>query len=190
MTVNEIIAKNKISKYRLAKNSDIPYMTINDICNGKTNLAECNAKTVYKIAKALGVSMEELLEPYMLQPRIPFDLFKSNVCHRVKQLGDIDFLTQTIESRDILTYYEHHWYPECLYLLAMVDYISRENNVPLCDEYSKIRRMKLNNTIYPASVLSAYEVSKDESVKEQAKALSIPEFRRFNIIESDIRNVT
>ena len=189
MTVNEIIAKNKISKYRLAKNSDIPYMTINDICNGKTNLAECNAKTIYKLAKELGVSMEELLMPYML-PRPSFELFKSNVCHRLKELGDIDFLIQTIESKDILTYYDRYWYPECLYLLAMVDYLSRENNVTLCDDYSEIRRMKLDNTIYPASVLSAYEVSKDESVKEQAKALSIPEFRRFNIIESDIRNVT
>ena len=188
MTVNEIITKNNISKYRLAKNSDIPYMTINDICNGKTNLAECSAKTIYKIAKALGVSMEELIEPYM-QPRISFDLFKSNVCHRAKELGDIDFLTQTIESRDILFYYERRWYPECLYLLAMVDYLSRENNIPLCKEFSEIRRMKLNEMIYPASVLSAYEVSKDESVKEQAMVLSIPEFRRFNIIESEIRNV-
>ena len=188
MTVNEIITKNNISKYRLAKNSDIPYMTINDICNGKTNLAECSAKTIYKIAKTLGVSMEELIEPYM-QPRISFDLFKSNVCHRVKELGDIDFLAQTIESRDILFYYERRWYPECLYLLAMVDYLSRENNIPLCKEFSEIRRMKLNEMIYPASVLSAYEVSKDESVKEQAMVLSIPEFRRFNIIESEIRNV-
>ena len=49
--------------------------------------------------------------------------------------------------------------------------------------------MKLNEMIYPASILSAYEVSKDESVKEQAMVLSIPEFRRFNIIESEIRNV-
>ena len=188
MTVNEIITKNNISKYRLAKNSDIPYMTFNDICNGKTNLAECSAKTIYKISKALGVSMEELIEPYM-QPRISFDLFKSNVCHRVRELGDIDFLAQTIESRDILFYYERRWYPECLYLLAMVDYLSRENSIPLCDEYSEIRHMKLKDVLYPSSILSAYEVSKDESIKEQAKELSIPEFRRFNIVESDIRNV-
>lgn len=188
MTVNEIITMMHISKYRLAKNSDIPYMTINDICSGKTNIAECSAKTIYKLSKELGVSMEELLMPYML-PRPSFELFKSNVCHRLKELGDIEFLIQTIESREIITYYERHWYPECLYLLAMVDYLSRENNVPLCDEYSEMRRMKLNDVLYPSSVLSAYEVSKDENVKEQAKIQSIPEFRRFNIIESEIRNV-
>ena len=188
MTVNELITKNQISRYRLAKNSDIPYMTINDICSGKTNLAECSAKTIYKLSKALGVSMEELLMPYML-PRPSFELFKSNVCHRLKELGDIDFLIQTIESREIITYYERQWYPECLYLLAMVDYLSRENHIPLCDEYHEIRRMKLKAVLYPSSVLSAYEVSKDESVKERAKVLSIPEFRRFNIIESEIRNV-
>ena len=104
-------------------------------------------------------------------------------------MGDIPFLIDTLESDDISTYYQRQWYPECLYLLAMVDYLSRENNIPLCKEFSEIRRMKLNEMIYPASVLSAYEVSKDESVKEQAMVLSIPEFRRFNIIESEIRNV-
>jgi len=57
------------------------------------------------------------------------------------------------------------------------------------NEYSEIRHMKLKDVLYPSSVLSAYEVSKDESIKEQAKELSIPEFRRFNIVESDIRNV-
>ena len=188
MTLNQILIDNHISKYRLSKNSGVPYMTLNDICSGKTRLDKCSADTVYKLAKELNVSMEELLEPYLL-PRPAFDLFKSNVCHRLKELGDIDFLIRTIESGDILTYYERHWYPECLYLLAMVDYLSRENNIPLCKEFSEIRRMKLNEMIYPASVLSAYEVSKDESVKEQAMVLSIPEFRRFNIIESEIRNV-
>ena len=188
MTLNQILIDNHISKYRLSKNSGVPYMTINDICSGKTNLAECSAKTIYRIAKELRISMEELLEPY-LQPRAAFDLFKSNVCHKLKEMGDIPFLIDTLENDDINTYYQRHWYPECLYLLAMVDYISRENNIPICEDYNDLRRMKLPKVLYPNSVIAAFAVSHDESVKQQAENDSIPEFIQFNIVESEVRNV-
>ncbi|MBU5462193.1 helix-turn-helix transcriptional regulator [Lachnoclostridium sp. MSJ-17] len=188
MTLNQILTDNHISKYRLSKNSGVPYMTINDICSGKTNLAECSAKTIYKLAKELRISMEELLEPY-LQPRAAFDLFKSNVCHRLKELGDIPFLIDTLESDDINTYYRRHWYPECLYLLAMVDYVSRENNISLCEDYNELRRLKLPKVLYPNSVIAAFAVSSDEDIKRKAEREAIPEFMRFNIVESEVRNV-
>ena len=188
MNINEIMQRKHLTIYRVAKNSGIPYMTINDICNGKANLAECNAKTIYKLSKELGVSMESLLEPYMI-PRADFELFKSNVCHKLKELGDIEFLINTIENGDIITYYDRNWYPESLYLLAMVDYISRENDVPLCDEYSELRHMKLKDVLYPASVITAAAVSMDENIKEQAVKNSIPEIIRYNIVENDVRNI-
>lgn len=188
MNINEIMQEKHLSKYRVAKNSGIPYMTLNDICNGKTRLDKCSAETVYRLSKELDVTMEEILEPYM-QPRPAFDLFKSNVCHRLKELGDIEFLIDTIESDDIITYYERSWYPESLYLLAMVDYISRINKVPLCDSYSNIRKVKLRNTVYPSSIITAAAISGDDRVKEWAVEASIPEFIRFNIVESEVRNV-
>lgn len=188
MSVNEVIKQKNMSKYSLAKKSGVPYMTVNDICNGKTNLTECNARTVYKLSEVLGVSMEELLKPYM-QPRPAFELFKSNVCHRLKELGDIEFLIKTIESNEITEYFERNWYPECLYLLAMVDYVSRMNNIPLCEEYNKFRKMKLESTVYPSSVLTAAAVAKNDSIKKKALRNSIPEFIRFNIVENEVRNV-
>ena len=189
MTVNEIIMNKKISKYALAKSSGIPYMTINDICSGKSDLSSCSAKTVFRLSKALGVSMESLLEPYMIS-RPSFDLFKSNVCHKLKELGDIKFLIDTIESGEISEYYKRKWFPECLYLLAMVDYLSRENDIPLCEEYNQYRKMKLENILYPSSVLTAAAVAENEGVKQKAVDSSIPEFIRFNIVESEIRNVS
>ena len=81
-----------ISRYRLSKNSDIPYTTLTDILSGKADLNKCRAETVYKLAKVLGVSMEELLEPCFVK-RTSFEPFKSNVCHKLKELGDIDYLT-------------------------------------------------------------------------------------------------
>ena len=188
MNINKIMQTKSLSKYRVSKSSGIPYMTLCDICSGKTSLQKCSADTVYKLAKELDVTMEQLLEPYM-QPRPAFDLFKSNVCHRLKELGDIDFLIDTIESDDITTYYERAWYPESLYLLAMTDYISRVNDVPLCRSYDDIRKTKLKDTVFPSSVLAQAAVSHDDSIKEQAIESSIPEFIRFNIVESEVRNV-
>ena len=188
MLINSIMAENNISVYRLSKSSGIPYATINDICNNKVNLAKCNAETIYKLAKELNVSMEELLEPYVM-PRPSFELFKSNVSHSLKELGDIDFLIKTIESDEITVYYQRGWYPECLYLLAMVDYISRINEIPLCNAYEKYRSMKLNKKLYPMGIVAACAVSDDENLKAQAELNAVPEFLRFNIIESDVRNV-
>ena len=65
MTLNEWMERKSITVYRLSKDSSVPYTTLADICGGKTALAKCSAETVYKLAKTLDVSMEDLLEPYM-----------------------------------------------------------------------------------------------------------------------------
>lgn len=67
MIIEDLIAKRDITKYRLAVQAGIPHATLNDICSGKTKLEKCSAETVYKLAKALGVSMELLTEGGILQ---------------------------------------------------------------------------------------------------------------------------
>ena len=106
--------------YRLALMSEVPYATINDICNGKARLEKCTAETIYRIAQALDVPMEELLAPFM-KKRPAFENFKSTICHRLKELGAVEFIIKTLEGQEIRTYYAESWYPESLYLLAMLD---------------------------------------------------------------------
>ena len=132
--------------------------------------------------------MDELLEQELIQ-RGSFENFKSTICHRIKELGDLNFIVDTLKSNDIRKYYRRKWYPECLYLLAMLDYISRENNISICSEYDDIRRYKLEKIIYPASIMALSIASKSTDPLERAKKEAIPEFMRFNIIESDVRNV-
>ena len=60
MTIENLLKKRNMTKYRLAVDAGIPHATLNDICSGKTRLEKCSAETVYKLAKALGVSMELL----------------------------------------------------------------------------------------------------------------------------------
>ena len=36
MTISDALKNKKMSMYRLAKQSEVPYTTINDLCSGKT----------------------------------------------------------------------------------------------------------------------------------------------------------
>lgn len=188
MMIQEILDTKHYSKYRVAKLSNLPYMTLNDICKGKTRLEKCSAETVYRLAQALDVSVEDLLADYLLN-RSSFDNFKSAICHRVKEKGDLGFILDTIQSGDIQRYYQRKWYPESLYLLAMVDYLSKENGIPLCDEYNDLRHAKLEKPIYPAGVLAVSAAAQNDDALRRAEKSAIPEFKQYNIIESEVRNV-
>lgn len=135
------------------------------------------------------IQKNEVRSAEEVQPRPPFEQFKSNVCHRVKNMGDIPFMIQLLESNQIRSFYERKWYPEALYLLAMLDYLSRENDVPLCDNYNDIRATKLQRPVYPSSVMVMCEVMNSDVPKEECLQKAIPEFLRFNIVECDVRNV-
>lgn len=185
MKLEEIMRERQISAYRLAKDSKVPYSTVSDLLKGITNIYECSVLTVYKIAVTLNVSIESLIE----SDKKDFELFKSEVCHEVKRISDYDFITNTLKSRIIFKYYKRNQYREAFYLLAMLDYLSRINHLPLCKEYDKLRTQKLSKIIYPRSLMLRYKISQSKSVLEEARAKSIPEFIRFNIVENEIRHV-
>jgi len=192
MIVNDLLEKENMSRYRLSKESGVAMTTITDICSGKADLNKCAAGTLYKIAKVLGVTVDFILENNsveMMNYRCSFETFKSNICHQVKDMGDIDFIIETLEADEIRKLYERSWYRESLYLLAMIDYLSRMNGLPLCTNYNDIRSQKLEKPYFPAGVIISYAATGDESIKEKALANAIPEFLRFNIVESEVRNV-
>ena len=107
----------------------------------------------------------------------------------VKDMGDIDFIISTLESNKIRELYERQWYPESLYLLAMVDYLSRENDLPICIEYNDIRTKKLKEPIYPSSILTMCAILKSDAPKIESQNEAIPEFMQYNIVEGEVRNV-
>lgn len=193
MSLLTLLKEKNMTMYRLSKITNIPQPTISDIFTGKTKIENCKAITVYRIAKVLGCSVEDLISDSLQEHSIPhrtsFDVFKSEVCHRVRSLGDVEFLIQQLKSNSIREYYKRKWYPECLYLLAMIDYLCRINGIPLDEEYDDLRKMKLSHTIYPTGILLEANVLNDEHIKEQAIKNAIPEFLAFNIVESEIRDV-
>ena len=115
MIINDLLAKENMSRYRLSKESGVAMTTITDICSGKADLDKCAAGTLFKIAKALGVTVDSILENNNVSEvdyRCSFENFKSNTCHHVKDLGDIDFIIETLESDEIRKLYERRWYRE------------------------------------------------------------------------------
>ena len=192
MMINDLLKRKQISRYRLSKDSGVPMTTITDICSGKAVLEKCAAGTLYRIARVLNVTVDAILEDYYRQfkdYRCSFETFKSNTCHLVKDKGDLDFIIEVLETDEVRKLYERQWYREAFYLLAMVDYLSRENGVPLCTNYDDLRCQKLEKPLFPAGVLVASAATEDESMMKQAMAGAIPEFMRFNIVESEVRNV-
>lgn len=62
MSLQTLLDARGISMYRLSKISGVSKTVIIDICSGKSALENCTAKTVYRIALALGCTVEELLK--------------------------------------------------------------------------------------------------------------------------------
>ena len=189
MLINEQLEKQNLTKYRLSRESGVPQATINDICSGKADLEKCSAGTLYRLAKVLGISIEDILESAKTENRSAFETFKSNTCHHVKDMGDLDFIVDLLEKDEIRKLYRKKWYPEALYLLAMLDYLCRVNDLPICTKYEDIRSGRLSKPTFPAGVLLTCEVLKTEEPMRNAEKEAIPEFRRFNIMESEVRNV-
>lgn len=194
MNLTSLLRERQLSVYQCAKESTVPYTTLLDIVKGKTRIEKCTAETLYKLATTLNVAMEELLaecfrENENTSDSRDFEIYKSNICHLVKDKGDIDFIIDTLKENQIRTYWERKWYRESFYLLAMVDYLSRENDLPLCNDYEDIRNCALPEPLYPRDVILAAKLDASLDVKEQCLKEAIPEFMRFNIIESETRNV-
>ncbi len=195
MIIDKLLKDANITRYTLSEMSGVSQTVISDICSGKITMQECSARTLDKIAKALNVTADLLLgtnereETSDQEHRSSFETFKSNICHYVKDMGDIDFIIDTLEKDTIRNLYTKMWYPESLYLLGMVDYLSKINGLPMCTNYNDIRKHKLSQIIYPSSVLIQAAILNNEDIKTEARKNSIPEFMRFNIVESEVRNL-
>lgn len=191
MIIDDLLKEKKMSRYELSKLSGVPQTTIADICSGKTDLQQCKVGTLDKIAKALDETIDSLLLKHDkdFEEEIDFELYKSDVCQMVKRVGQIDFVIKVLENNQIRNYYDKGWNKEALYLLAMVDYLSRLNKIPLCNDYDDLRRKKFKKPIYPRSVIFEARIIKSDAPKKEAIKNAIPEFMNFNLVEGDVFDV-
>ena len=121
--------------------------------------------------------------------RVHFETFKSNICHYLKNLGDVEFIKTYIADDWVRYYYDLEYLPECFYILAMLEYLCRVNNIAMTDKYDDIRQYKLSDLAFPQGVKTVFIITGDENVKEEAIKKAIPEFLKYNIVEWGIRDV-
>lgn len=191
MNLNRLLAENNMTKYRLSKLTNIPYSTINDIFNHVTDIRSCSVMTVFKISKVLGVSIEKLISEENeldVNFRTDFETFKSNVKHMVKD-NPLNFIEYVHMNQLINQYVNLSYFPEALYLLAMIDYLSRIYEKPIVNAYNNLREYKLNDRLYPASIVVMSQINPDSKILNESYESSIEEFKRFNIVESEIDNI-
>lgn len=53
MIINELLEKEKMSRYRLSKESGVAMTTITDICSGKADINKCAAGTLHKNCQSI-----------------------------------------------------------------------------------------------------------------------------------------
>ena len=118
-----------------------------------------------------------------------FECYKSNVCHLLKDLGDLEFIERVLIDDPISEFVKIGYAGWALYLLAMLDYVSKENDIPLCTAYDPLRKTRLKELAVPAGVVISKELFGNQLAYEKALENAIPEFLKYNIVEGDIRDV-
>ena len=192
MTLKQYLITQKISTYRLSKQAQIPYSTLIDLVNEKTKLTKCTVEVAFKISKALNMTVEELVDMTELHKpvkKMPFELFKSTMRHQLHDLGDKAFVRSILSEDLVERYAAMAWYPEALYTLALLDVLCSTLRVPLATKYESYRTQKLDQILYPSDIMILSLAQNDERIKQDAFEKSLPEFKRFNIVEREIRDV-
>ena len=109
---------------------------------------------------------------------IDFELFKSDVCQKVKN-NPVEWLKTTLLNDDIRKYYNEGNTLFALYLLAMVDKQLKRLDLKPAKQYRDLRRLKMATPVYP---MSSYFAELDWSGAD-------PDFLKYNIVEGEIDNV-
>jgi plasmid maintenance system antidote protein VapI len=183
MIIKRYLEEKEISVYRVAQNAHVAYPTVFNIVNGKVDLMNCSLGVVKKVADALNLSVDELIT--LCDKDYSFDLFRSEQCHLVHRIGETNYIVNLLDKKMIDYYWNLNMKIEALYLLGMLDYLCRRNNLPQCEEYNEIRKYKLEKKVYPPDTL-LYEKLLDKKFKVKAQKKAIPEFLEFNIVEYEI----
>lgn len=191
MTLKNYLRRRKLNKHKLQELSHLAYPTIRNLFDEDQYLGHCSIMVVHDLAKALDITIESLLEIANVKEihRPDFEIHKGNYKHALLSKGDLDFIEYIITSDIITIYLDQRWYMESLYILGMLDYLSRINEIPLYNKYDYLRDRKLSMIIYPADVILISYLDKKSNIKKECFEKSFPEFKRFNIVETDLRNV-
>lgn len=206
MYLNELMNACHMSRAELSARSNIPESTLRDILNGKAQLDRCEAATLYNIAYALDVSVEDILEGYWdaLERDAPsrtsvhdenslmnFYVLADSMLGRLRATGDLAFIDGIDQNGWIERLYQGREYRCALFLLGMIDYLCRKNGVRQVARYDEYRKARLDGPVYALRTLNANDDDGAfQRARTEAENNAIPELGRYGIYmtEEDIRH--
>ena len=191
--LRSVLNDKNISLYQLEKASHISHATLNDIYNERSNIDNCSILVMSKIAASLNMDIDDLYKKLTYRDlslftyNEDFDLFKSDTLQRLKREKEEDFIKRMATTDVINNFYQNNKYKEALYLLALLDYLSKKNSLPLLKQYDYLRDYKLDKVYVSKSLylLLAYKSTTITSIYKEC----IKEFLKYNIVEAEIDNV-
>ncbi len=191
--LRSVLNDKNISLYQLEKASHISHATLNDIYNERSNIDNCSILVMSKIAASLNMDIDDLYKKLTYRDlslftyNEDFDLFKSDTLQRLKREKEEDFIKRMATTDVINNYYQNNKYKEALYLLALLDYLSKKNSLPILKQYDYLRVYKLDKVYVSKSLylLLAYKSTTVTSIYKEC----IKEFLKYNIVEAEIDNV-
>ena len=206
MYLNELMNSRNLTRAELSARSNIPESTLRAILNGKAQLDRCEAATLYNIAYALDVSVEDILEGYWdaLERDAPariavhddsslmnFYVLADSMLGRLRATGDLAFIDGIDQNGWIERLYQGREYRCALFLLGMMDYLCRKNGARKVARYDEYRKARLDRPVYALRTLN---VNDDDGAFQRARTeaenSAIAELGRFGIYmtEEDIRH--
>lgn len=206
MFLNNLMNSRNLTRAELSACSNIPESTLRDILNGKAQLDRCAAVTLYNLAYALDVSVEDILEGYWdaLERDAPariavhddsslmnFYVLADSMLGRLRATGDLAFIDGIDQNGWIERLYQSGQYRCALFLLGMMDYLCRKNGVRQVARYDEYRKARLDGPVYALCTLN---VNDDDGAFQRARTEAennaIPELGRYGIYmtEEDIRH--
>ncbi len=161
---------------RFANDNHIAYAVLHDVCSGKKKLTDCKLSTAMKIARGLGIGMDELMSER------PFPQFRDALHNSLMQRGDMPWLIETLKENQAETLYQNGEVLHAMYLVGMVDYICGRHGLPIPAEYQHIRELKLREPYY----VGDWHIFSGDGTRRCIPEGAIQEFLRCNIIECEV----
>ena len=114
--------------------------------------------------------------------------FRSEVSHYIRYSTKGVFVRDVVRYNTIPILWEKHEYAKALYLLALLDFISKEKGISLVPEYDEYRVRSMGNTMFPSGIIMLDLASKTDTEKNKMLELCkknelSKEFLKYNIAE-------
>ena len=206
MLINELMNKNHMTRKELAVKSGVPDSTLRDILNGDARIDRCAIGTLYPISKVLDTTVEDILNDFLgtetrksekkpiqvsttentSEKLLEYYVFRNCMINAVNNMPGEVYVGVICALGLIDMLFMAEEYRSAFYLLAMIDYQCRVNQLPIVPCYDHFRQLKLAEVVFPMDTIEGvYTPDELDEAIMCDKVDCIPEFQRFGIIETE-----